>query len=198
MNPTTATSTTTMMNGVNVRQFFDTMDAVRADSTLARCFFRARNRWVDGGHNQNTIRDYYCAGQELSRAESFVINADEPPVLLGLDRGANPVEIALAALASCLTSSLIYHAAAKGIEIEEVESQLEGFLDLQGFMGLSDQVRNGYQTIQIHFQIKAAAPEETLRELCELAQKRSPVFDIVSNPVPVTVTMEKKQTVPGA
>ena len=119
------------------------------------------------------------------------MDADEPPVLLGTDEGANPVEYALHALAGCLTTSLIYHAAARGIRIDAVESHLEGDLDLHGFLGMSDAVRNGYEKIRVTFKIDADAPDETLEELVMLAQQRSPVFDIISNPVPVAVRMER-------
>ncbi|MDQ4056949.1 MAG: OsmC family protein, partial [Thermoproteota archaeon] len=128
-----------------------------------------------------------------SRSQPFEFEKDEPPVLLGEDHGANPVEYALAALNDCLTTSLIYHAAAKGIKIDEVESTLAGDLDLHGFLGLNENVRNGYEKIQVTFKIKADAPEEKLGELVEIAQKRSPVFDIISHPTPVEVSMEKKQ-----
>jgi uncharacterized OsmC-like protein len=121
----------------------------------------------------------------------FKLEIDEPPLLLGEDYGANPVEYVLTALSGCLTSSLIYHAAAQGITIEEVESELEGDLDLRGFLGLSDEVRNGYNSIDVKFKVKADAPQEKIDELIELAQKRSPVFDIVSHPVQVTVRAEK-------
>jgi uncharacterized OsmC-like protein len=112
-------------------------------------------------------------------------------VLLGTDRGANPVEYVLTALAGCLTTSLVYHAAARGIAVEEVESHLEGDLDLRGFLGLSEEVRNGYENIRVTFKIKADATEEQLRELVQLAQNRSPVFDIISHPVPVSVELRK-------
>ena len=109
--------------------------------------------------------------------------------MLGTDKGANPVEYALAALAGCLTTSLVYHAAARGIEIEEVESTYEGELDLHGFLGLDDTVRNGYEGINITFKIKSDAPREKLEEIIQVAQQRSPVFDIISNPVPVNVQL---------
>jgi uncharacterized OsmC-like protein len=115
-------------------------------------------------------------------------------VLLGEDHGPNPVEYVLHALAGCLTTSLVYHAAAQGIRIDEVESTYEGDIDLHGFLGLSDEVRNGYQNIRVTFKIKADAPPEKLEELLLLAQKRSPVFDTVSNPVSVTVSLEAEST----
>jgi uncharacterized OsmC-like protein len=179
------------INGVNVDQLFGTINAIQETPSLAKFNFRARNQWINGGHNRTTIKDFYGAGQEdQSRQTAFVLDNDEPAVLLGADNGANPVEFVLHALAGCLTTSLVYHAAARGIQLDEVESQLEGELDLHGFLGLSESVRNGYEGIRVTFQIKADVPEETLQELCELAQQRSPVFDIVSHPVPVTVRLQ--------
>jgi uncharacterized OsmC-like protein len=181
----------TIVNGVNVQELFGTVDAIKGTPEIAKFNFRARNRWVNGGHNQTTIDDFSGACTVHKREKAFVFDADEPPVLLGEDHGANPVEYALNALAGCLTTSLVYHAAARGIEIEEVESTLEGDLDLHGFLGLSDEVRNGYEQIRVRFKIKADAPAETLEELCRVAQKRSPVFDIISNPVPVSVDLDR-------
>lgn len=102
------------------------------------------------------------------------------------------MEYVLHALAGCLTTSMVYHAAARGIRLEDVESRLEGDLDLRGFLGMSEDVRNGYQAIQVTFRVKADATDEQIAELGRLAQARSPVFDIVSNPVPVSVTVERK------
>ena len=181
-----------IINGVNVDQLFNTVNAIKDKAEIAKFKFRARNRWVNGGHNRTTVSDFDGACQTHDRSKPFVFEEDEPPVLLGEDKGANPVEYALAALAGCLTTSLVYHAAAKGIKIEEVESRLEGSLDLHGFLGLSESVRNGYESIRVTFKIKADAPEETLKELVELAQKRSPVFDIITNPVPVSVELESR------
>jgi uncharacterized OsmC-like protein len=180
-----------VVNGVNVDQLFSTIKAIKETPGLAKFKFRASNKWIDGGHNRSTIKGFYGAGQEDdSRQAPFVMDNDEPAVLLGNDNGANPVEVLLHALAGCLTTSLVYHASAQGIDIEEVESQFEGDLDLHGFLGLSDRVRNGYESIRVTFKIKADATEDKLKELIELAQKRSPVFDIVSNPVPVSVRLK--------
>jgi uncharacterized OsmC-like protein len=109
---------------------------------------------------------------------------------LGRDHGANPVEYALAALNGCLTTTLVYHAAAQGIKIEEVESTLSGDLDIQGLLGMSDKVRNGYEKIKVTFKVKADAPEEKVKELVDIAQKRSPVFDIISHPTPIEVSLQ--------
>lgn len=184
-----------IINGVNVDQLFGTIDVIKQKPEIAKFKFRATNKWVNGGHNTTTIKDFYGAGQEdTSRTKPFVMEADEPAVLLGEDAGANPTEYLLAALAGCLTTSMVYHAAARGIKIESIESSYEGDLDLQGFLGLADKVRNGYEGIRVTFKIKADAPEETLQELIEIAQQRSPVFDIVTNPVPVKVQLAETET----
>lgn len=176
-------------NGVDIKELANTIKTIRNQPDLAKSRFRAVNRWIDGGHCRTNIKDFYTAGQEdTSRMEPFVFDADEPPVLLGENRGANPVEYALTALASCLTTTLIYHAAARGIELEEVESKLEGDLDLRGFLGLSDDVRKGYQNIRVTFKVKGDGDPEKLEELA----KFSPVFDSISNPVQVSVKVEKK------
>ena len=181
-----------IVNGVNLDQLFITINQIEETPSLARFIFRAGNRWIDGGHNRTTIKGFYGAGHEdSSRQAPFVVDNDEPAILLGQNNAANPTEFVLHALAGCLTTWLVYHAAAQGIEIEEVESQFEGALDLRGFLGLSDGVRNGYENIRVTFKIKADAPEDKLQQLCQLAQKRSPVFDIISNPVPISVRLEQ-------
>lgn len=178
-----------VMNGVDLERLGQTIQAVQQDPGLAKSQFRATNRWVSGGHNRSSIQGFYAAGQEdTSRTKPFVLDADEPPVLLGKDQGANPVEFVLHALAACLTTSLVYHAAARGIRLESVESQLEGDLDLQGFLGLSDQVRRGYKEIRATFNVKSDASVEQLEELT----KFSPVHDIVSNGVPVSIQIENR------
>lgn len=175
------------VNGVNVTDLFDTVEAIKGQPEIAKFNFRATNKWVNGGNNQTEVNDYYGACQQFSRDEPFVFQKDEPPVLLGTDKGANPVEYALAALAGCLTTSLVYHAAAQGIRLEEVESTYEGDIDLHGFLGMDESVRNGYENIRVTFKVKGDAPQEKLEELVHLAQRRSPVFDIVTNKVPVSV-----------
>ena len=181
-----------VVNGVPVHQLVETMQAIRKDADIAKFQFRAKNEWQDGGHNRVTIKSFYGAKQEdETRTEPFIENADEPPILLGTDKGPNPVEHLLTALSGCLTTSLVYHAAVMGIELESVESQLEGDLDLHGFLGMDPNVRNGYEQIRVTFKIKADAPEEKLDELVRIAQERSPIFDCVSNPVPVAVTRAK-------
>jgi uncharacterized OsmC-like protein len=180
-----------IVNGVSVTQLFGTINAITENPPISKFNFRAKGRWINGGHNQTTINDFDGACQTHTRSQPFVFDKDEPPVLLGTDQGANPVEYALAALNGCLTTSLIYHAAAQGVKIDEVESTLSGDLDLQGFLGMSEKVRNGYEKIRVNFKVKSDAPREKIRELVDLAQKRSPVFDIVSHPTPIEVSLQE-------
>ena len=177
----------TQINGVDAQRLMDTISLIQADPSLADFQFRAENQWVHGGHNRSTIRDFYGAGEEqTTRQVSFVFDADEPDVLLGTDRGANPVEYLLHALAACMTTSLVYHAAARGITVESVESRFEGDLDLHGFLGLKDDVAPGYKTLRAHFRVKADATEQQLLDLF----KYSPVCDTVCRPVQVEKTLE--------
>ena len=143
MKTTTTINKDTILNGVNVTKLGGTIDAVKEQPKLAQFKFRARNQWDIGSHNVATVDSFYGTGQELRHEKPFVMHADEPPVLLGTDQGANPYEFVLHALAAGLTTSLVYHAAARGIHLESVESTLEGDLDIQGFLGLSDKVRPG-------------------------------------------------------
>jgi uncharacterized OsmC-like protein len=179
------------VNGVAVDDLFNTINAVKATPSIAKFNFRIHNQWVDAGQNCSTADSFYGAGQEQTRLQPFVLKADEPPILLGKDSGANPVEHLLHALAACLTTSMVYHAAARGIHIEEVESTLEGDLDLHGFLALDKNVRNGYQGIRVNFKIKADVPDERLQEVVQLGSGHSPVFDSVTNGVPVSVTAER-------
>ena len=188
-----------MINGVDVDRLFATIDAVGKDTSLADFRFRAENSWMRGGHNRSTIQGFYGAGQEdPTRTKPFVLDNDEPAVLLGEDHGANPVEYVLHALAGCVTTSLVYHASARGIRIDEVSSTLEGQLDLRGFLGMDDSVRNGYEKIRVTLRVKGDATDEQLEELCRLAERRSPVLDIVSNPVPVEVKLERARAMQPA
>jgi len=183
-----STTVDTIRNGVDTQQLFGTLDAIKADPSLARFQFRARNRWLGGAHNRTTIRDFYAANQEdTSRAAEFVVDAGEPAILLGTDTGPNPAEYLLHALAACLTTSLVYVAAARGVHLTEVESTLTGDMDVQGALGLSDDYRNGFERIRVSFRIAGDAPEEKLREVVARAQQRSAVFDMVANGVPVAV-----------
>lgn len=179
-------TTNGIINGVDVDRMGSTVEVVRRTPSLAAFRFRAANHWIDGGHNRSTIQSFYGVGQEDTfRTTPFVLDTDKPPVLLGKNQGPTPVEFVLHALAACLTTSLVYHAAARGIHIESIESTLEGDLDLQGFLGLSEAIRNGYQNIRASFIVKSDASAEQLESLARF----SPVYDIVSNPVPVSIAI---------
>lgn len=178
-------------NGVDVTALAQTMKAIENDASLATFVFRSRNKWLDGGHNRSSIDEFYGAGQEHRRPTTIVMDADEPPVLLGFDRAANPVEYVLHALAACVTTSMVYHAAARGVTIQEVETRLEGDLDLRGLLGLPGATRNGYEGIKMTMKVKGDGSPEKMREMAALGTGHSPVFDIVSNGTKITVDIEE-------
>lgn len=182
--------TVTMMNGVPVDRLEETIEAVSANPELGKSEFRARNRWIKGSHNHSTITDFYCAGEERVHEEPFELDNGEHQVLLGNDEGANPVEQVLHGLAGCVTTTFVYYAAAQGVEIDEVESELTGHLDLQGLLGTAP-VKPGYTDVQIKLRVKSDAPVEKLQELATLAQNRSPVLSTVSSPVDLAVELER-------
>jgi uncharacterized OsmC-like protein len=189
---TTQTNTTTL-NGVNVEQLIGTITHIKEQPDLAKFQFRAKNEWIDGAHSRTTIHTFYGAGQEhRNESEPFVMESDEPHVLLGENKAPNAVESVLHALASCIGVGFIYNAAAQNIKVEELEMNLEGTIDLHGFLGLSDSRRPGYDNINLTYRVKSDAPEEELKELCSYVQKTSPVLDIIKNPVPVSINMEKQ------
>jgi uncharacterized OsmC-like protein len=190
-NMATAKKFSTVINGVMVDDLFTTIDAIKATPAVAKFNFRIRNQWGTGSQNRSTVDRFYGATQELSHPKPFVLEADEPAVLLGKDMAANPVEYLLHALASCLTTSMVYHAASRGIHIAEVESSLEGDIDLHGFLELDKKVRKGFQGIRVNFKIKADVPDEQLQEIAKLGSSHSPVFDSLTNGVPVSVTAQR-------
>lgn len=192
-------NTTDTRNGLDLQQMFQTVEALTNDPSLARFEFRARNRWIDGGENRSTIKDFYGAGREDdSRSEAFVFTNGEPPVLLGDNEGANPVEFLLHALAGCVTTTTVLHAAARGIRIEELSTELEGQIDLQGLLALDDSVPAGYEQIRIKMDIKADCSDEELDQLLAFARDHSPVCSTVCRPVPVTVERVKREAAVSA
>ena len=180
--------TDTIRNGVDTGRLFATLDLIKAQPELAKFQFRATNRWLGGAHNRSSIKDFYAAGgEDTSRSDAFQIDAGEPAILLGTDTGANPAEYLLHALAACLTTSVVYVAAARKVELTSVESTLTGDMDVRGALGVDDEPRNGFERISVSFRVTGNAPEEKLREVVERAQKRSAVYDMVTNGVPVAV-----------
>jgi uncharacterized OsmC-like protein len=192
---TTTDMTTTKVddsrrNGVDTATLFATLDAVRQAPAAAKFQFRAYNEWVSGTHNRSTISDYFGVGEERSHERTFVFDADHPAVLVGQDHGPTPVEFVLHALAACLTAGLANIAAARRVKLTEVRSTVTGDIDLNGILGLSPDVRNGYERITVRFTINADAPAEKLREIVEQSRARSAVFDVITNGVPVSVEVD--------
>ena len=187
-----------ILNGVDRQKLFDTVEAVKADGGVAAFKFRVKNRWLDGAENRSTIDDYYGAHEELRHTPTFELVNDEPPILLGRDSAPNPVEYVLHGLAGCLTTSMVYHAAAQGIEITSVETRFEGDLDLRGFLGLDENVRNGFSEIRVVFDIQGNFEDDVKQDLVATAQRFSPVFDILTNGVPVKCRLADGHRIPKA
>ncbi len=182
----------TIANGVDVSRLTETIEAVKAAPELAKFQFRLQNRWINCGENRSKVDAFSAGGKEVQHKTAFTLVADEAEMLLGTDNGANPVEHLLHALASCVTTSTVYHAAARGIAVEEVESTLEGELDLRGFLGLDPTIRNGYEGIRMKLFIKGDISDEQLHELSLLGPRFSPVYDSVARGLPILVTAERK------
>ena len=177
--------TNKIVNGVDVSALEETIEAIQNQPELAEFKFRANNEWKGGSQNRTAIKGFYGTCQEIDHEHPFELNADEPPVLLGKGEAANPVEYLLTALSSCMTTSLAYHAAANGIEVEAIESSYEGDIDAKGFLDLDPEARNGFKEIRAQFKVKSEADKEKLTELI----LKSPVFDIVTNPTPVKLSV---------
>jgi uncharacterized OsmC-like protein len=176
-------------NGVDTATLFATIAAVKENTDIAKFQFRASNTWVSGTHNRSTIHGFHGAMQEMTHQQAWTYDADHPPVLVGNDNGPTPVEFVLHALAACLTSGLANIAAARGVQLTEVTSTVEGDIDLLGILGLADDVRNGYQQIKVSFKLRGDDPEK-LRAVVDQSRKRSAVFDIVTNGVPVAIEVD--------
>jgi uncharacterized OsmC-like protein len=178
------------MNGVDVPTLFATIGAVKEQPELAKFTFRASNRWLEGTHSRNRPETFTGAGGDHAHTVSREFDADHPKPLVGSGQGPTPVEFLLYGLASCITAGIANVAAARGVKLTEVESTVEGRINLMGVLGLSDEVRNGYEGIRISFRIKGDAPEEKLREIVKQSQSRSAVYDVLTNGTAVDVEVE--------
>jgi uncharacterized OsmC-like protein len=183
------TNDTTTRNGVDTATLFATLDAVKTAPAAAQFQFRADNQWVDGTHSRSTIADFFGVGEERSHEHDWVFDADHPAVLVGTDNGPTPVEFILHALASCLTAGIANIAAARKVTLTEVRSTVTGDIDLNGVLGLQP-VRNGYQQVSVRFTVKGDAPEHVLREIVEQSRRRSAVYDVITNGIPVEIDVE--------
>ena len=188
MPPPQSAPETTFVNGIEVDSLTGTIEAIKADPDLARSQFRVSNTWIGGARNRTTILGFRAAGQEHEHGQVFELEADEPPLLAGSDSAPNPVEHLLNSLVSCLTTSLVAHAAVRGIDIEKVTSEVEGDIDLNGFLGLSSQVPRGFTDMRVRFHVKAPnADPEMLRRLALY----SPVFHTLTSGTNVELTVER-------
>jgi uncharacterized OsmC-like protein len=187
-NHTMTTTETSTRNGVDTARLFATLDAVKASPEIAKFQFRATNRWISGTHSASTIHGFYGAGQELVHREPATFEADHPEVLVGQDHAPAPVEFLMHALAACLTSGIANIAAARGVNLTSVESTVEGDIDLLGILGLSDEVRNGYQQVRVSFHLEGDEPDK-LRRVVEQSRLRSAVYDVLTNGVPVSIAV---------
>jgi uncharacterized OsmC-like protein len=178
------------LNGVDTPKLFATLNVVKAQPELAKFQFRASNRWVKGTHSRSRLETFSGAGAEHRHTGEIEFNADHPAVLVGGDAAPTPVEFLLHAIAACITSGIGNIAAARGVTLTEVESTVEGDIDLRGILGLSGQVRNGYKQIRVHFRIKGDAAPEKLAEIVAQSQARSAVFDVLTNGTTVNVTAD--------
>ncbi|MDH5603401.1 MAG: OsmC family protein [Cyclobacteriaceae bacterium] len=179
---------TKTVNGFDVEAMTGTVAAIQATPAIASFEFRATNKWISGAHNRSYVQGFYGAGAEdTSRTEPFVFDNDEPPILLGRNLGANPGEVILQGLLSCMTTAMVLLATARGIEVEAVSSRIEGDVDVQGFLGLDPNVEKGFKQIRVTFDIEGAT-EEKKQELINLAME-SPIFNSLVNPVDVRVSV---------
>lgn len=174
-----------IVNGVNVTAFFDTVEAIKDTPSLAKFTFKLDNRWISGGLNRSAINGFYGAGEDQTRDQAFYYDNDEPPILLGQDSNANPAEFLLHALAGCLTTTMVYHAAARGIVIEKIESELNGDTDARPFLDITQDVQPGFHFIDAVITVKSEADPETLRELAQF----SPIFQTINGKTPVNITV---------
>ena len=185
------TTKPSVRNGVDTAALFATLDAVKASPELARFRFRASNTWVSGTHNRSRIEGFFGTGQDLAHEQTWTLDADHPPVLVGQDQGPTPVEYLLHALAACLTSGLANIAAARGVTLDEVTSTVEGDINLLGILGLTDgSVRNGYEQIRVKFHVEGDADDEALRGIVEQSRRRSAVYDVLTGATPVVIDVE--------
>jgi uncharacterized OsmC-like protein len=184
LQPVPSASDSTTVNGVHLETLQGTVSAIARDPELGQCKFRARNTWLGGTRNCTRITGFYGARQEIAHKQSFELHADEPPILAGSDDGANPVEHLLNALAACVTTSMVAHAAVRGIHIEALESELEGDIDLRGFLGLDAEVPKGFTDIRLRFRVQADVDDlEQLKQLAEY----SPVFNTLTQGANVAI-----------
>ena len=185
-----AEASSSVNNGVNVAALIAAREALTKAPAAAQFKWRAACEWKDGTHSHSTVEGFYGLGQEQHRKKTFTFDADHPEIFASEDKGATPVEYVLVGLASCLTAGIAAVAQHRNIQLRSVTATLEGDMDIQGILGVDDDVRNGFGDIKVTYKIDADAKREDIEALIAQSQKRSAVYDIVTNPTNVTVVVE--------
>jgi uncharacterized OsmC-like protein len=180
-------ATTSVNNGVNVQALLDAREALKGAPEAAKFTWRASCKWQNGTHSQTNVRDFFGLGQEQQHKTETTFEADHPEIFASEDLGITPIEYVLVGLASCLTAGVAAVAQNRGIQLRSVESKVEGKMDIRGILGIDSDVRNGYDDVKVTFKIDADAPKKDIEALVAQSQKRSAVYDVITNPVNVTV-----------
>jgi uncharacterized OsmC-like protein len=176
-------------NGVDVSALLGAREALEKTPEAAQFKWRASCEWLNGTHSRSAIGNFFGLGAEQSRNKTFTVEADHPQVFASEDKAPTPVELVLSGLASCLTAGVAAVAQRRGIQLHSVKATLEADMDLQGILGIDDEVRNGFGAIRVHFEIRADASDDDIKAVVAQSQKRSAVFDIITNPTNVFVTV---------
>ena len=180
-------TTTSVNNGVNVQALLDAREALKGAPEAAKFAWRASCKWQNGTHSMTNVGGFFGLGQEQQHKTETSFSADHPEIFASEDKGITPIEYVLVGLASCLTAGVAAVAQNRGIQLRSVESKLEGKMDIRGILGMDADVRNGYDDIKVTFKIDADAPKKDIEAIVAQSQKRSAVYDVIANPVNVTV-----------
>ena len=178
-------------NGVNVEALLGAREALTETPQAAQFNWRATCKWINGTHSQSTVKGFFGLGEEQSHKTEFSFDADHPEIFASEDKGATPVELVMVGLASCLTAGIAAVAQHREIQLNSVSATLEGGMDLQGILGIDSDVRNGFDGIKVSYDIDADASEDDIKALVAQSQKRSAVYDVVTNPTNITVEVNK-------
>jgi uncharacterized OsmC-like protein len=186
---TTMTINATIDNGVNVAALLGARETLEKAPEAAQFKWRASCEWLNGTHSRSAIGSFFGLGSEQARNKTFTVEADHPQVFAAEDNAPTPVELVLSGLASCLTAGIAAVAQRRGIQLHSVKATVEADMDIQGILGIDDEVRNGFGAIRVHFDIRADASEDDIKAVVAQSQKRSAVFDVITNPTSVFVTV---------
>jgi len=181
-----------VQNGVNVDALLGAREALSKAPEAAKFNWKASCKWMNGTHSQTSIQGFYGLGQQQSHKTEFTFDTDHPEIFASEDKGATPVEMVLAGLAGCLTAGVASIAQLRKIQLRSVKATLEGSMDIQGILGIDSDVRNGFNDIKVNFEIDADASKDDLEALVAQSQKRSAVYDVITNPTNVSVSVSKK------